>query len=663
MKKIVLKKLEIENFKGITQKVIDFSEKTMISGQNAVGKTTVFDSVVWLLFNKDSLGSSNFAIRPMDISGKLIDNVEIKVSGTFEVDGQELVLTKVQKQNWVKHRGELEKRFEGNVNSFEVDGFPKKESDYKKAVAEIIDEDIFKLLTNPQTFPNMPWKEQRTILMKFVPEFSDVEIAEKNETYKPLLSDLQKADSVDDIRSKYSKAKSEYNKKLAEIPARIDEIAKLICDDDVAELELQKNEILQKIKENELKIASGVTSSLDDLRGQAMNVQMEMNAIVQKETDALVLQKRTLETEVFRKNAELSELNSKLNFSEKIVTDNTKMIKEYADRRHALGEEYNKIIGEKFDDSAWVFDESTTVCSLCGQKLPQDKIDELKSNFEQKKFAAKEKFESENKRLANSKIAQGKQFQKDEELMQKAIEDANKTLSDIRPQIEKINTEIAEINKKADAISTTPDLKANATYMGYKADYDRITKQIEEQEKACASVASENSVFEMEIKGLKEELSKVEANLQKVANNVQIEERIDSLGKEQQEIAQKVADQENMLNLLDEFIKEKMNVISKEINKHFRIVNFNLFKTYLNGGVEPCCEVTVNGISYNNVNSGHRIVAGLDIINSLCELYEVSVPVFTDNAESINDYNIPDMACQMILLKVSNDKEMKVEVQ
>ena len=71
----------------------------------------------------------------------------------------------------------------------------------------------------------------------------------------------------------------------------------------------------------------------------------------------------------------------------------------------------------------------------------------------------------------------------------------------------------------------------------------------------------------------------------------------------------------------------------------------------------------MNGVPYSTLNSGHRIVAGLDIIRSLSELYGVSVPIFVDNAESLNEFNVPDMASQMILLSVSDDKELKVEVE
>ena len=100
--------------------------------------------------------------------------------------------------------------------------------------------------------------------------------------------------------------------------------------------------------------------------------------------------------------------------------------------------------------------------------------------------------------------------------------------------------------------------------------------------------------------------------------------------------------------------------ISDSINQHFKKVNFKLFETLLNGGVKECCECTVGGVPFSSLNSGHRIVAGLDIISSLSELYDVYCPIFTDNSESINDFNVPDMKSQMVFLMVSEDKELVV---
>ena len=222
--RMILKSLHLENFKGIKNLDVNFSDKTKIKGQNAAGKTTIFDAFTWLLFNKNSAGEEKFNVRPLDKDGNRIDNVEIKVVAVLDVDGKEVELSKVQKQNWVKKRGTDTVALQGNVNSFEIDGYPKSEADFKDYVSGLAQsEEMFKMLTNPQYFSSLKWKDQRDILMKLVSETSDVELAKTDGKYAPLINELEKAPSTDDIRAKFSKALSGWKKKQAEIPVRIDE--------------------------------------------------------------------------------------------------------------------------------------------------------------------------------------------------------------------------------------------------------------------------------------------------------------------------------------------------------------------------------------------------------------------------------------------------------
>lgn len=161
--------------------------------------------------------------------------------------------------------------------------------------------------------------------------------------------------------------------------------------------------------------------------------------------------------------------------------------------------------------------------------------------------------------------------------------------------------------------------------------------------------------------GLKEELLIVEKQIASADNSAK-EERIEELQQEMRNIADKVSEQEKMLYLLEEFTKAKMTVVSKIVNEKFGIVNWKLFDKQVNGAIVECCECTIDGIGINkDLNNGHRIVAGLDIINTLSKLYDVTAPIFIDNAEAVNDFNIPKMDAQMILLSVSDDKELKVE--
>lgn len=675
--KLKIRSLHMENFKGIKMLDVTFSGKTKISGQNAVGKTTIFDAFTWLLFNKNSAGEEKFNVRPLDKDGNRIDNVEIKVVAVLDVDGKEIELSKVQKQNWVKKRGTDTVALQGNVNSFEIDGYPKSEADFKEYISSLAQsEDMFKMLTNPQYFSSLKWKDQRDILMRLATYVSDVELAQTDAKYAPLLGELEKAPSTDDIRAKFSKALSGWKKKQAEIPVRIDEAEKSKVDVDVAEQELAKVDLVRRIAECDKKMENA-GSALGDLRSKEMQLQFDMSGMEQTMNRELSNKRSIMDAELRDCKNELEHFAVTISLKEKQISDNEKTITDADAERKKLGEQYNsekaKAFDETpylFDESKWIFDESTTVCSLCGQKLPADKIEQLKADFEERKTKAKadakRKLNDSKSDFITRKESNLEEIKADGFAKKNLIGELTKKNADLQMEIDSLKkqeqgtfTNKEELCKLLSEIPEEADYSQNEEYVKLKVEHDKVFAKIEKLESEGAdSVVDE---LKAEKADLQAQLDEVNAIIAKASMNVEIDERIAQLQAEQKEIGQKVADQEQMLYLLEEFIRFKMDKISDSINSHFKTVNFKLFEMQLNGGMKDCCECTVNGVPYSALNSGHRIVAGLDIIRSLSELYGVSVPIFVDNAESLNEFNVPDMDAQLILLSVTEDKQLKVE--
>lgn len=674
---IKLKWLHLENFKGIKELDVVFGDKTKIKGQNASGKTTIFDAFTWLLFNKNSAGEEKFNVRPLDAEGKRIDNVEITVVAVLEVDGKEVELSKVQKQRWVKKRGTNVTELQGNENLFEIDGYPKSESDYKAYISGLVAEDLFKMLTNPQFFSGMKWKDQRDILMKFVSEISDVELAKGNPEFVELLSELEKAPSTDDIQKKFSKALAEWKKKQAEIPVRIDELSKSLVQVDTAEQELAKADLERRIAEIDSKIANA-GSAVSDLMSEEMQLQFEISGIMQTMNQELSKKKSSVESLAFNCGVEVDRVKTIISAKEKQVADNEAAIEVAEKKRAELGNKYKDVSAQTFnetpyyfDESKWVFDESSTICSLCGQMLPADKIIEIRTDFETKKAKAKadaqQRLDEAKNDFAARRISNMDEIKAAGFEQKHLIEELNAKNEVLQSEIETLKKQEqealakqSELEKQLAEIPAEADYSQNEEYVKLKAKHDAVMAEIAKAD----SVGHDELMaqFEDEKKELSEQLDAVKAEIAKASKNIEIEERIGALEEEQREVGQKVADQEKMLYLLEQFIKAKMLRISESINSKFNTVSWKLFEEQLNGGMRECCECTVNGVPYSTLNSGHRIVAGLDIIQSLSELYGVTAPIFVDNAESLNEYNVPDMVAQMTLLAVSDDKELKVEV-
>lgn len=675
--RMILKSLRMENFKGIKSLDVNFSNKTSIKGQNAAGKTTIFDAFTWLLFNKNSAGEEKFNVRPLDKNNKRIDNVEIKVVGVINVDGKEVELSKVQKQNWVKKRGTNTVSLQGNPNSYEIDGYPKSEAEFKAYISGLAQgEEMFKMLTNPQYFSSLKWKDQRDILMKLVSDISDVELAKTDTKYAPLIEELEKAPSTDDIRAKFSKALSEWKKEQAEIPVRIDEAEKSKVDVDVAEQELLKADLERKIEAVDDRMENAGTE-IGRLRGKEMQLQFDMSGIMQVMNDELSAKRRGLDSAKDDATREFNDLHNQIQSAENQIKANEKTISDTDAERKNLGVEYNAEFSKAFDEmpylfdeSKWKFDESTTVCSLCGQKLPQDKIESLKADFEQKKADAKaratKQLEDARKAFDDAKggklkdlIAKGNTCKAEIEQLTKENTKLHEDIVALKEQESKALAKQNDYAKQLSEIPAEADYSQNEEYVKLKTEHDKILADIAKLESEGADKVVTD--LKAEKTNLQAQLDEVNKVIAQAANNIMIDDRIETLRDEQKEIGQKVADQEQMLYLLEEFIRFKLNKVSESINSHFKTVNFKLFEMQLNGGMKDCCECTVNGVPYSTLNSGHRIVAGLDIIRSLSELYGVSCPIFVDNAESLNEFNVPDMDAQLILLSVSEDKQLKAE--
>ena len=641
LKKIEIKSIFIENFKGCRSAKREFGNKTKISGSNASGKTTIFDAFTWLLFNKDSLGSEKFNIRPLDANGKMIDNVEIKVSAILEVDGKEVELTKVQKQKWVKKRGSEVAELQGNVNSFEVDGYPKSEKDYKEYISSIIRDDLFKMVTNPTFFTSLKWKEQRDILMRFASDVSDVELAKGNDKFLRLMDELEKAPSTDDIHKKYSKSLLELKKKQAELPVRIDEAEKSKVDIDVAELELHRKALSEQIIANKEKQENILNqfNEYSELENEILKLNFELNDLKRKANEENSKKKDVIMDAISDKNYLLRKVESTIEVTEHEIES----IKDTLERETVLIEHMR----DKYKQAQGLeFDENSLVCSYCGQEYPVDKKEQIRAEFEQKKADE----------LA-SITSKGNDAKKRIDIYRKSLVEKEKELASHKESFQMLTSAISdlrvEFNKIPDVIdiSETDECKA-------------IKNQIAEKEQKLAKGNNVDDIrlqLKSEENNLQDQLREVEKQIAKAEMNVQLDERISELELEQRDVVQRAANQEKMLYLLEEFIRYKMDVISDSINSKFDGINFKLFENQINGGLKECCEVTVNGVPYSSLNNGHRIVAGLQIIKALQELYEVSAPIFVDNAESVNEGNLPSMNCQMICMYVADNKELKVE--
>jgi AAA15 family ATPase/GTPase len=189
VKEIRLLSLSLKNFKGIRQFTLQANgQDVKVYGDNATGKTTLFDAFVWLLFDKDSQNKKDFAIKTLDKDGQVLHGLEHEVEGVFLIDGKQLSLRKVFSEKWTKKRGSAEKQFSGHTTEYYIDGVPLKKKEYDQLISDLIDEDVFKLLTNPSYFnEQLHWQDRRKILLQVCGDITDEEVIASNAELAPSL--------------------------------------------------------------------------------------------------------------------------------------------------------------------------------------------------------------------------------------------------------------------------------------------------------------------------------------------------------------------------------------------------------------------------------------------------------------------------------------------
>lgn len=684
--KIKLLKMRIQNFKGCKDREISFGDITNIKGANATGKTTVFDAFTWLLFGKDSLGSAKFDIRPLDADGNMINNLEINVEATVQIDypddAAEYILKKTQKQVWRKKRGADTTEFQGNVNEFEINGYPKSEKEFKAFIAEIVDENIFNLVTNPNTFNALPWKEQREILMKFVGVMSDTEIAlTYGDKYSLLIPELKIA-STDDILKKYTKAKNALNKQMTEIPARIDELSKQIVSVDVGALEVQKAAKQAELKRVEDSLSGGtdILEKINEYKQRVIEEKFKLSELQNNANAELDEKRRSARKSV-------NDADDKVTKTEREILDAEYLKEDYIkarDRAEAdktrYAEEWKEWKKKTFPEFVPLDDyveplpltDKDLTCPTCGQALPEDvrkqriadhekicakaksdyedRCEEHRMDYDTKKIM----FSEQRKKAMDEITVKGQKAADNVRAYQKQIDEQEKEISALKLRLECEKADLSKAKKNLADIPDSVDISGDEKYIQIQMTIQGLENEISELSKDTSG----RTELEAKKAVLQDEISDIEAQI-KSADNTKVKERIAELEEEQKSIGQKIAEQEQMIDLTESFIRAKMNMISEKINEKFGgKVTFKLFETQINNGIKETCECQWNGKS--DMSNGEKIVAGLYIIKALSELYSVSCPVFVDNSEAISDGNFPDMDSQVIELRVSNDKELIV---
>jgi len=652
--KMKLLNLNLTNFQGIKSAEFVFNGKSAsIYGDNATGKTTIFNAFTWLLFDKPSTGAKNFTPKTKGKDGDM-HNLEHSAEATFQTaEGRVLTLKKTFKEVYKKKRGSASEEFDGHTIDYFIDGVPVKEKEYTTTIENLCGSvENLKMLTMPDYFSEtMSWDERRRILLDICGDISDEEIIALNSELTGLIDFLRipgangHCYSVDEYKKIASAKKTDINKQLAEIPSRIDEAQRAMPDITEINAALTQATIdgliknLAELNERKHMAVMGDTAVLRKEIAEAETTLTEARAAFMKKASEV---RAKIDDELSRAKSEEARIKQELSDSEH---DLAMLIK----KRDSLKSEREQLLAEYRRVASEVWDDKKAICPTCKRELPETDTEQMKSEFNLQRSRRLEEINQKGSECSREKI----------EVLDTIIAKTQTKISELQQQLQEAHQRSEEVAKLQNAIQTrfedTPEFgELNRRVQELRRGLDtqsatEALRQLDERIQAItASITAERS------KLLKLETAKMQAN------------RIAELEQQEQRLAAEYEELNRGIYLCELFIKTKVSALTERINSRFKSVRFRLFVEQLNGGIKEDCEVmipTSDGrlVPYSFANNAARINAGLEIIATLGEHLNAAMPVFIDNAESVT--RIEPVSAQVIRLVVSEaDKTLRLEI-
>lgn len=684
-KTVTIKTIRLENYKSFSNQLpgrkdfsCEFGHRTKISGRNREGKSTLKDAYFDTITGKLADGSQPDKVRPHDENGVDIDRVDIIRELDLEIDGKPVTVTKKTAQKWRKPRGQSEEVFDGNVTTYAVDGFDIKQKQFTEWQESIADPDVLLMCSNARPFLNKIQKstaEARKDLERmsgfkvedFIadnPEYAEVAEITKGHAIEDALKQQRK--NLNAQKKSADKARTELSyEKGREVPGseNIPELQKSVAEYDKKIAELDEKE----------KALNDVSSAYDEksreiyeLEEKRRNIRITLEDeflgnrhFAKKEVSGLQSQKREKENDLRMAEMDLRHANMGID------RHSAELVKAQTDWKEYSGREYPEEHLEAI--KAEQFDESSLICPTCRQDLPEEQAEKIRVEFEQKKEKRiKDEegvkvafYEAKDEKLTEITEARNKAAS-DLKEAKKAKEEAEQKIAEIKKSISDLALKIAEKEKELSALPAEVDLSGDAEYTAISAQIDTVQKSLETMDNgstARAEITEQRNAYIRESAKLAAEINKIQSD------KAEHDYRVEALEEKLKAEGQKCADIEKNIDTLLNFSIEKNKALAEKINPHFRHFQFSFLDCTIEGNPIETLKLVCDGTSYfDGLNGGDQRLVELDLCRGLQEINGLCLPIWLDEANTIDPERIPqDLEQQLICLERANCG-LKVEV-
>lgn len=636
--KIELKSLDLVHFKCFNVLHLDFHEGVNnIYGENAAGKTSVYDALTWLLFDKDSAGHSRPAVKPTGAPAGAMP----EVTAILDVDGEPIKLRKVLREKWEKPRGSSIERYAGDTRDYYIDDVPLAENAYKRRIAELIDERQFKLLTDVWAVTKgMHWKDRRTLLAEICGLPEDKQLLATAPQFAELTEKVGRR-TVDEYKSVLMKQRNDMNANLNTLPVRVDECSRMVAELESLDFAAAHSESDRLQAERERVQGELVKLTNDTLTAQAKNerdaLQNQLSELEVENNAHLVSQRVPVEDETPVLTAALDRAKCEADRLTRTVARETDYITTGENCLNDYRARWRAIDAEEFTE---------TVCPTCHQPLPAEQVAE-----------AREAFAAHQQQRKDTLL-------EDSKFVKQGIAAAQERLASAETALKSAQDEVQKAQIALDGY-TPPVITEPENLPDYDRRRNAIQMLITDTEKRLdrlnSDTAAEKTRLETEHAELTRRKLESDAVLAKEQTLADTKKRIAELQAEQRKAAAEVEQMDRLIAMCEEFTRYRVQAITESVNSKFRLTRWRLFTEQVNGGLADCCEpMDMNGSTFEGTNNAMQINIGMDIIDTLSAHFGRRVPLFVDNAESVT--HLQPIGSQVVRLVVSEqDKELRIE--
>lgn len=654
MREIRIISLRLENFKGVNAAQHDWAGASMeVHGDNGTGKSTLADAAAWCLFGKDMRGRKDFCITPMDNDGNEQHGLTVSVEMWLLVKDEDapamtyrLRRSYTEKYSVTPDGG---RRLSGHTTKCEVDGAPRKVSEYDQTVADIIgDQTTYRCVTDPAYFcGTMPAENRREMLLRMAGgEQSDQEVARGNADWEKMLAVADKR-SLEQLRKDTVAARNKATNEMERTDAAIEQTRKLMPQEkdwgamEKALEDIRKRQagIDRELADRDARMKAGqdarlkerarigeMKSRMQDMEAEQRRKAQEARNAAMEEHDRMASAIRALEKEIAQSRNDLEYQAARSRQTNEYAGEMKKQL-DYM-RKH--WEEENE---KQYDGS--------TVCPTCGQPLPQEMMDKAMATWN---TAHAQELES----LARMGRDKAEEYQKLTEDLAKSLNQEK----EIAGKIDKLMESLDE-KRKEYARHMVPQEKP----VEQTQEMKDLAAEIQKAEEALAASAEEGSCpaagLTDERKALEEKAQAVTAELamrEVIRTHMDALERLDH---KSTELGQEKARCLWLLDTLASFQREKTRLVEEKVNGMFSTMTFRLYESTLDGAQNSVCVPLVDGVPFDAANSAARMNAGLEAADIIGRSLGVKAPIWIDNAEG--NRNIRKTRAQEIRLRVTAD--------